>query len=50
MINLTLQNLKPANKADKLLDKLTKDKSKDQQYCKCGNIKMDESDFCKDCI
>lgn len=23
---------------------------KEKQFCACGNYKMDESDFCKDCI
>lgn len=22
----------------------------EKQFCACGNYKMDESDFCKDCI
>lgn len=22
----------------------------DEQFCACGNYKMDESDFCEDCI
>jgi hypothetical protein len=22
----------------------------DKQFCACGNYKMDESDFCEDCI
>ena len=32
-----------------LMDKLSLKPVQDN-YCKCGGVKMDESDFCKECI
>jgi len=49
-----IKNLKAIEKElEQALDKAAaKDEQEieDKQFCACGNYKMDESDFCEDCI